>query len=266
MLQARGLRRSFRRSSSGWLGSASQVHALNGVDVELGEGERVGIVGESGCGKSTLLRMLLALEAPDEGAVSYRDRPVRPGGARSLRWFRSEVQFVPQDPWSSLNPRMRIGDVIAEPLRYLHVPVDRAHRVAEVLRLVGLEPQMADRRPAALSGGQRQRIAIARALAPSPRFLLADEPVTALDASVRSRVVDRLRDLVEREDLGLLLVTHDLAVVGQLCDRVLVMRAGEIVEHGSTSDVFDSPAHEYTRTLLDSVPRLSSHLAEGLVP
>ncbi|CAM01954.1 ABC transporter ATP-binding protein [Saccharopolyspora erythraea] len=241
------------------------MHALNGVDVELHAGERVGIVGESGCGKSTLLRMLLALEAPDEGTVSYRDQPVQPGGARSLRWFRSEVQFVPQDPWSSLNPRMRIGDAIAEPLRYLRVPVDREQRVADVLRLVGLEPEMAGRRPAAFSGGQRQRIAIARALAPSPRFLLADEPVTALDASVRSRVLGRLRDLVEPEGLGLLLVTHDLAVVRRLCDRVMVMRAGEIVEHGSTDDVFGSPTHDYTRTLLDSVPRLSSCLSEGVV-
>lgn len=135
MLLARGLRRSYRTSSSGWLGSAPRVHALNGVDVELHAGERVGIVGESGCGKSTLLRMLLALEAPDEGTVSYRDQPVQPGGARSLRWFRSEVQFVPQDPWSSLNPRMRIGDAIAEPLRYLRVPVDREQRVADVLQI-----------------------------------------------------------------------------------------------------------------------------------
>ncbi len=256
-LRGRGLRRAYRVSRSGWFGSARRVHALSGVDVDLGAGERVGIVGESGCGKSTLLRLLLALEAPDEGTVSYQDTPVWPGPARSLRWFRSEVQLIPQDPLSSLNPRMRIGDAIAEPLRYLRVSRDREQRVAEVLRLVGLEPEMADRRPAEFSGGQRQRIAIARALAPSPRFLLADEPVTALDASVRSRVLGLLRDLVEREGLGLLLVTHDLAVVRRVCDRVLVMRAGEIVERGSTEDVFNSPEHDYTQRLLASIPRLS---------
>lgn len=223
----------------------------------MAAGERVGIVGESGCGKSTLLRLLLALEAPDAGTVHYRDRPVRPDRADRLRWFRSEVQMIPQDPWSSLNPRMRVGDAVAEPLRCLRIPGERDERVAEVLRTVGLEPEMATRRPGELSGGQRQRIAIARALAPSPRFLLADEPVTALDASVRSRVLHFLRELVEREGLGLLLVTHDLAVVRQLCDRVLVMRAGEIVERGSTGEIFGAPRHDYTRTLLSSVPRLA---------
>lgn len=255
-LRATGLRRTYRSRLSA-VTPARHVHAVDGLDLELAPGERVGIVGESGCGKSTLLRLLLALEAPDAGTVDYRDRPVRPGGSRGLRWFRSEVQMVPQDPWSSLNPRMRVGAAIAEPLRCLRLPGPHDERTAELLHTVGLDPQTSTKRPGELSGGQRQRVAIARALAPAPRLLLADEPVTALDASVRTHVLRLLRDLADREELGLLLVTHDLAVVRHLCDRVLVMRAGRIVEHGSTRDIFESPSHDYTRTLLAAVPRLT---------
>lgn len=249
-LQACQLRRTYRDPHAG------RVTAVDGVGIELAAGERVGLVGESGGGKSTLLRLLLGLETPDEGTVTCGGRAVRPASARSLRWFRSAVQAVPQDPWSSLNPRMRIGDAVAEPLRSLHVAGSHGARVAEVLRAVDLDPDMSDRLPGSLSGGQRQRVAIARALAPAPRFLLADEPVNALDASVRTHVLRLLAEMAEREALGLLLVTHDLSAVRTTCDRVLVMRRGEIVESGSTDDVFRSPRHEYTRALLAAIPRL----------
>lgn len=255
-LRAVGLRRTYE-SVPGPFSGARRIPAVNGVDLELAPGQRVGVVGESGCGKSTLLRLLLALEAPDAGTVSYRDRHVRPARAGALRWFRSEVQAIPQDPSSSLNPRMSVADTIAEPLRSLRIAREHRSRVEEMLRAVELDPAIAERRPAQCSGGQRQRIAIARALAPAPRLLLADEPVTALDASVRSRVLRLLGELVRRDGLGLLMVTHDLASVRHLCDHVVVMCAGEIVEHGATDVVFGGPRHEHTRRLLDAVPRLS---------
>ncbi|MHA6799994.1 ABC transporter ATP-binding protein [Bounagaea algeriensis] len=255
-LRAHQLRRTYRDPHAGIRTAGGGVTAVDGVSVELAAGERLGLVGESGGGKSTLLRLLLGLENPDEGGVVCGDRAVRPASARSLRWFRSEVQAVPQDPWSSLNPRMRIGDAIAEPLRSLRVAGSHGARVAEVLRAVDLEPDMSERLPGSLSGGQRQRVAIARALAPAPRFLLADEPVNALDASVRTHVLRLLEELAQREGLGLLLVTHDLPAVRMICDRVLVMRRGEIVESGCADDVFRAPRHEYTRALLAATPRL----------
>ena len=257
-LCAAGLHRTYRQPASGPLRRQGRLTAVNGVDVELGPGDRVGLVGESGGGKSTLLRMLLGLEAPDSGTVTYRDRPVRPGSARSLRWFRADVQAVPQDPWSSLNPRMRVGAAVAEPLRSLGVTEPHRDRVAEVLRAVELPPEMADRYPGSLSGGQRQRVAIARALAPRPRLLLADEPVSALDPAVRWRILRLLRQRAEQDDLGLLLVTHDMSAVREVCEQVLVMRSGDIVEHGTPDALFRAPQHEYTGMLIDAIPRLGA--------
>ncbi|WP_461144033.1 ABC transporter ATP-binding protein [Salinifilum aidingensis] len=250
--------RTYRDPHAGPLRPGRRVRAVDGVELQLAPGERVGLVGESGGGKSTLLRLLLGLETPDEGRVTYGGRAVRTGRARGLRWYRSEVQAVPQDPWSSLNPRMRVGTAVAEPLRGLGVPGPHDQRVAEVLRTVGLAPEAAERYPDSFSGGQRQRIAIARALAPEPRLLLADEPVSALDASVRLHVLRLLRELCEHNGLGLLLVTHDLAAVREACDRVVVMRRGRIVDEGRTEDVFRSPGNDYTRALISAIPRLDS--------
>ncbi|SDP58344.1 peptide/nickel transport system ATP-binding protein [Klenkia soli] len=247
LLQAEGLTRRYR-----------DVTALDDVSLRLGAGERVAVVGESGSGKSTLARLLLALDTPDAGTVALDGRPVRPGSARSLRWFRRRVQTVPQDPGRSFNPRMRVGQAVAEPLACLRVHGDHTARVAELLVAVGLEPDAATRWPHEFSGGQRQRLAIARALAPRPDVLLADEPVSALDVVVRLQVVELLAQVSAAEGLALLVVSHDLGVVQHLCDRVLVLEAGRVVEQGPVPQVFGAPAHPVTAGLLDAVPTLEA--------
>ncbi|WP_424185792.1 ABC transporter ATP-binding protein [Actinokineospora sp. G85] len=254
MLTASGLSRSFRLPRRSVFGPAAVRHAVRDVSLALAPGERLGVVGESGSGKSTLLRLLLALDRPDAGEVEFRGRPVRPGG--DLGWFRREVQMVPQDPYGSLNPRMRVGDSVREPLECLKVPGDHTAKVAELLASVGLDADAASRYPHQFSGGQRQRIAIARALGPEPAVLLADEPFSALDVVVRAQVLALVQDLVDRLGLALVLVSHDIGVVQQLCDRVLVLKDGVAVEAGATADVLRAPEHPYTRALLAAVPRL----------
>ena len=248
LLSATGLTRRYDRRGPA---------ALDGVDVALHAGERLAVVGESGSGKSTLARLLLGLERPDAGQVTYRGRPVTPGSARRSRWFREKVQTVPQDPARSLNPRMRVGDAVREPLVCLRVAGDHPARVAELLVAVGLEPDAARRHPHEFSGGQRQRIAIARALAPRPEVLVADEPVSALDVVVRLQVVRLLAELSRTEDLALLVVSHDLGVVQHLAQRVLVLDAGRAVEEGPVEQVFGTPASPVTARLLDAVPTLA---------
>ncbi|MFK3984231.1 ABC transporter ATP-binding protein [Micromonospora sp. NPDC050397] len=238
--------------------------ALDRVDVTVDSGVSLGIVGESGAGKSTLLRLLLGVDRPSSGTVSFGGQPL----ARVPRHdFRRQVQVVFQDPRSSLNPRMTVASIVAEPLRSLKIGngrADRADRVAEVLTSVGLSPDDGRRYPHEFSGGQRQRIAIARALAPSPRLLLADEPVSALDVSVRLQILDLLRGLVDTLGLTLVLVSHDLAIVSQLCQRVTVMRHGRVVESGPTATVLERPTQDYTRALLAAIPRLPADLAVPL--
>ncbi|MEU8263713.1 ATP-binding cassette domain-containing protein [Micromonospora sp. NPDC048999] len=238
--------------------------ALDGVDVTVRPGTSLGIVGESGAGKSTLLRLLLGVDRPTSGEIRFAGQPL---DRLRQREFRRQVQVVFQDPRSSLNPRMPVASIVAEPLRSLHIGADRAaraERVAEVLTAVGLRPEDGRRYPHEFSGGQRQRIAIARALAPAPRILLADEPVSALDVSVRLQIIDLLKDLVDRLGLTLVLVSHDLAIVSQLCPEVLVMRHGRVVERGPTADVLTSPADAYTRALLAAIPQLPLDLMEQL--
>ncbi|GAA2879606.1 ABC transporter ATP-binding protein [Streptosporangium fragile] len=256
LLEATGLHRSYPLPRTSVTGPRSHRHAVRGVDLVLTEGSALGVVGESGAGKSTLLRLLLGLDRPDRGSVRYRGREVRPGSPATLRWFRREVQVVLQDPMSSLDPRMRIGRAVAQPLRSLGVPGDHGARVAEVLAAVGLEPEMGGRYPHEFSGGQRQRIAIARALAPRPKVLVGDEPVSALDVSVRARILDLLAGFVTTEGLSLIIVSHDLGVVRHLCDQVLILHDGTVAERGPAAGVLDRPAHPYTRRLLDAVPRL----------
>ncbi|MEU6148790.1 ABC transporter ATP-binding protein [Actinosynnema sp. NPDC047251] len=228
-------------------------HAVREVGLSLAEGGRLGIVGESGSGKSTLLRLLLALDRPDAGTVRYRGREVT---GRDLTWFRREVQVVLQDPFGSLNPRHVVREIVAEPLECLGLPGDHGARVAEVLAAVGLDPDVATRYPHQFSGGQRQRIALARALAPNPKVLVGDEPFAALDAAVRARVVELVAGLATDHGLSLVLVSHDIGVVRQLCDRLMVLKDGEVVERGATDEVLRDPRHPCTRALLDAVPQL----------
>jgi len=247
ILEARDLERRYARRD---------VHALRGVSFDVEAGQRFGIVGESGSGKSTLVRLLAALDRPTAGTVAFQGRRIDDLPERKLGFLRSELQIVFQDPMGSLDPRMRVRDIIAEPLGHR----DPA-RVAELLVAVGLPADAAGRYPHQFSGGQRQRISIARALAPKPSVLIADEPVSALDVSVRGQILDLLDDLVSQFSLTLVFVSHDLGVVRHVCDRVAVMRRGEIVELGDVEQVYDAPEHEYTRELLAAAPSLRAALA-----
>ncbi|MGM9380658.1 ATP-binding cassette domain-containing protein [Streptomyces antibioticus] len=253
LLRAAGLSRAYRLPRASLLAPPAHRHAVRDVSLELREGRSLGVVGESGSGKSTLARLLLALERPDSGTVEYRGRPVRQG---RLPWFRREVQVVLQDPMGSLDPRATVRDIVAEPLECLKVAGDHDDRVDELLRAVALDPSVRDRYPHEFSGGQRQRIAIARALAPGPKVLVGDEPLSALDVSVRAQILALLEDLAEAYGLTLLLVSHDIGVVRRLCTDVLVMKDGRAVEQGPAAAVLTEPQHPYTRSLLAAVPRL----------
>ncbi|GAB2508076.1 ABC transporter ATP-binding protein [Microbacterium petrolearium] len=232
--------------------------ALEGVSLAVEQGRSLGIVGESGSGKTTLTRVLLGLLTPTAGTVAYRGEPVPSGprGGAGARRFRRRVQLVLQDPFASLNPRMRVGDIVAEPLRILEPRVDSRPRVAEVLAAVELEPELARRWPHELSGGQRQRVAIARAIGPRPEVIVADEPVSALDVSVRRNVIRLLRRLAEHEGVTLVVVSHDFGIVHRLCADTAVMHRGRVVEQGDTEAILERPQHPYTRGLIDSIPRL----------
>lgn len=236
--------------------SFGATRALDGVTLRVESGRSVGIVGESGSGKSTLLRLLLGLDSPTSGTITFRGEQLDRRDRGLLRRLRRDVQVVFQDPRSSLDPRMSVGVAVAEPLRSLKIPGDHRARVVEVLAAVGLDPEVAGRYPAQFSGGQRQRIAIARALAPSPSVLIADEPVSALDVSVRAQVVGLLDRLRAEQGLTLVLVSHDIGIVGRLCEETVVLHHGRVVEQGPTAQVLADPAEAYTRRLLDAVPRL----------
>ncbi|MBB5695472.1 ABC transporter ATP-binding protein [Muricoccus pecuniae] len=232
------------------------VRAVDGVSLSIAEGEVLAVVGESGCGKSTLGRLALWLEEPDAGAVRFAGQDLRGMVPDALRRQRRFMQMIFQDPYASLDPRMTVGQAVAEPLR-LHRLVPRAGeraRVQELLARVGLRPEHVDRWPHEFSGGQRQRIAIARALASGPRLIVGDEPVSALDVSVQAQVINLLQDLIREFRLAFVLISHDLAVVRHVADRVVVMYLGRIVEEGPAGEVFAVPRHPYTRALLASVP------------
>ncbi len=253
ILDARGLERTFRSGSGR---RAHRVAAVAGVDLQLRAGEILAIVGESGSGKSTLARMLVGLDRPDAGSLRYRDQEVTRGRLRDRRILRRGVQMVFQDPYMSLNPRMTVQQIIAEPLAATRTgtPSRRRERVAELLDLVGLTPEMGSRFPHQFSGGQRQRIGIARALALNPDVLVCDEPVSALDVSIRAQIIDLLCELRERLGMSIVFIAHDLSLVRHIADRVAVMYLGNMVEIGATEEVYRHPSHPYTRSLLSAIP------------
>lgn len=257
-ISVRELTRSYGRS--GLLGRGRTVDALRGVSFDVAAGQRFGIVGESGCGKSTLLRLLTALDEPTSGSVEVSGEPISARKERQLRWLRETMQIIFQDPMGSLDPRMNVTDIIAEPLRGAGRS-ERRRRVNALLDQVGLPLSSAEKYPHEFSGGQRQRIAIARALVTKPQILVADEAVSALDVSVRAQVLNLLEDLVQEYQLTLVFVSHDLNVVRYSCDVVAVMNSGRIVECGPADAVFASPAHPYTAELVAAIPRLRERAA-----
>lgn len=259
-VSVRDVTRDYRRPRTSLRHPSPPVHALRGVSFTVPQGGRFGIVGESGCGKSTLLRILAGLDHPTSGSVAIDGRDITGLKERRLRFVRERLQLVFQDPMSSLDPRMRVGDIVAEPLVAQGHP-NRKERVAELLESVGLPAEAAQRYPHQFSGGQRQRISIARALAPRPKIIVADEPVSALDVSVRAQVLNLIADLVEELSLTLVFVSHDLSVVRHVCDRVAVMHDGQIVETGSTEQVYEEPRHPYTRRLIAAAPTLAKALS-----
>jgi peptide/nickel transport system ATP-binding protein len=263
-VRVRDLTRDYRRPRSSLLHASPPVHALRGVSFDVAPGERFGIVGESGCGKSTLLRIISGLDRPSSGSVEIDGKEITGLRERHLGFVREDLQLVFQDPMGSLDPRMRVRDIVAEPL-VAQGKGGRRERVAELLESVGLSADAGDRYPHQFSGGQRQRISIARALAPHPKILVADEPVSALDVSVRAQVLNLITDLVDELTLTLVFVSHDLSVVGHVCDRVAVMNQGQIVETGPTAEVYEAPQHPYTRKLVAAIPTLRKALS-GATP
>ena len=259
LLRVQDLRRDYPLPRTSLLGPRPQVHALRGVSLDIHAGRSLGVVGESGSGKSTLARLVMALDTPSAGSVELLGRDLHRLTACELRAARRDLQMVFQDPYGSLDPRQTVETIVTEPLQALAnaTKAELRERAAEVLAQVGLRAGDAHKYPHEFSGGQRQRIAIARALITRPRLIVADEPVSALDVSVQAQVLNLLQDLQERHGVSYLLISHDLAVVQQLCDEVLVLYQGQVVERGAPQALFTQPRHPYTQALVAAVPRMA---------
>jgi oligopeptide transport system ATP-binding protein len=258
LLELRGLRMHFP-VTEGMIARrhVGDVKAVDGVDLTIRRGETVGLVGESGCGKTTMGRCILRLEKPTAGEILYDGIDIAKLDRRQMVSLRRRIQVIFQDPYSSLNPRQKVGSIIAEPMMVHGVEPDarrRGERVRELLSVCGLNPNFADRYPHEMSGGQRQRVGIARALALNPEFIVCDEAVSALDVSIQAQIINLLEDLRDKFNLTYLFIAHDLSVVRHLCQRVAVMYLGRVVELAECDEVFDHPLHPYTRALLAAVP------------
>jgi peptide/nickel transport system ATP-binding protein len=255
LLRVTNLQKTYRTSSGLFGGTVREVHAAKKINLELKRESSLALVGESGSGKSTLARCIIGLESVDSGLIEIDGERISGRTRAELRPFRKHVQMVFQDPYASLNPRQRVGDIIA--LGPMLNGVSREQAIAEareLLHLVGLKPDAVDRYPHEFSGGQRQRIGIARALAVKPKLIVADEPVSALDVSVQKQVLELLNDLRKSFGLSMLFITHDLRVAATVCEEIAIMQRGEIVERGATAEIFAAPSHSYTRSLFDAVP------------
>ncbi len=256
MIEIEGLRKYFITRKSGLLEKHGVVKAVDDINLSIGKGETLGMVGESGSGKTTAARSILRLIEPDNGSIIINNTQVMNLNSRELRSFRKRMQIVFQDPFSSLNPRMTIGKIITEPLK-IHTRVNKSElreREEELLELVGLQYDQADRYPHEFSGGQRQRIGIARAIALNPDFIILDEPVSALDVSIQGQILNLLKELQEKLNLTYLFVAHDLAVVEHMSNRIVVMYLGKIVEESSKNELYKNPLHPYTKSLMKSIP------------
>ncbi|EWY36229.1 hypothetical protein N825_29335 [Skermanella stibiiresistens SB22] len=274
ILEINGLTKHFATGKSLLPGIGRSVKAVDGVSFTVRKGETLAIVGESGCGKSTLARLILRLIDPTGGTVRFHGQDIASVRERDMRPLRARMQMIFQDPFASLNPRMTVGEILTEPMRVhkLGSRREQRERMAELLELVGLSARHADRYPHEFSGGQRQRIGIARALAAGPELVIGDEPVSALDVSVQAQVINLLEDLKQRLGLTLVIISHDLAVVRHMSDRVGVMYLGKMVELADTNALFTAPRHPYTQALMSAVPlpdpmaRANRQLLEGDVP
>ncbi|MFH1994656.1 MAG: oligopeptide/dipeptide ABC transporter ATP-binding protein, partial [Nitrospinota bacterium] len=232
------------------------IYAVDGISFELARGETVGVVGESGCGKSTLAKTILKLTEPTAGRIIFKGEDITNLSSREMRPIRKDMQIIFQDPRSSLNPRMRVGDIIGEPLQVHKIGQkgEREEMVASLLKKVGLKPEQMMHYPHEFSGGERQRVAIARAIALNPAMIIGDEPVSALDVSIQAQILNLLMDLQEEYGLSYLIISHDLRVVKHICNRIIVLYLGRIVEMADTKTLYDSPSHPYTEALLSAIP------------